>query len=165
MGSDNSRDSKDIMGAVFVRHDGGGYFASAAAFYGQSAVDFAGSDPDGIPLAADYDVKFAGLSVKAGKQFAFDTWRVTPRLGLTYTGVSMPAFGEKGDGLTKKYESSKSQSLEAEFGVLFAKEIDLGGGRYVVPHLNLGLAYETLDTTTSLTTSFADQPDIPSFTS
>jgi outer membrane autotransporter protein len=77
----------------------------------------------------------------------------------------MPAFGEKGDGLTKKYESSKSNSLEVEVGVLFAKEIDLGGGRYVVPHLNLGLAYETLDTTTSLTASFADQPDIPSFTS
>jgi outer membrane autotransporter protein len=160
-----SYESDDVAGSLFVRYDAPGYYLEAAAFLGRSdssSVRFPGL---GLKAEGDYEIKFKGASVKAGKLWNLGSLRVTPRLGLNFVSLTFPDFEEKGAGdLSLRFSGDSSKSLEIEFGALFAKDLDLAGKTFS-PRLNIGVAYETCDTSLALSTAFAANSSIPAFVS
>jgi outer membrane autotransporter protein len=151
-----SEDSKDLSAALFIRHDSPDWFASLDGFFGKAAVDTEVRPEDGKIAKSDYDMKWYGASFSAGKLFEFGGTRITPRLGLGYLHLDFPGLTETGaEGWNRALSPAKSDSLELRAGVNLAGEIEAGGIVFS-PRLNLGLGYETLDTTMLIGTRFAD---------
>ncbi|MDR2349053.1 MAG: autotransporter domain-containing protein, partial [Deltaproteobacteria bacterium] len=159
----SEKDSTDVAVTAFARYDNHDWFLSFEGFFGTSAADATRRASETAVATAEYDMKWTGFAILAGSSFDLENWRLTPRLGGTFTFLDFPGYKESGAGtLNQEVGGSSVKSFELETGVLIAREIDVNGS-YVTPRLNLGVAYETQDETLRLETRFADQPGIPEY--
>jgi outer membrane autotransporter protein len=158
-------DSEEITGALFVRYDSNsGWFLGLEGFLGQIKSESLRYTM-GLAARANYTSDWFGFSLNAGKLFKPGAWRLTPRLGIAFTRINFPGFTESGAGaLNQRSSGDRLNSMELEAGIYIARETSLGGLPFI-PHLNLGIAYETRDTGLVLDTSFAHQSEVPSFIS
>jgi outer membrane autotransporter protein len=146
--------------------DQGPWFFSAVGFLGRSLVESTRHPAPGLTAKGDYRVSWAGASLAVGHKSVINDWGLTPRLSGTYSSTRMGSFTESGAGnLNLAYSGARVESLEFELGALVTRQVPLGdSGRHITPKLNLGVAYEAMDTQVTVTSSFAEIPGLPAFT-
>jgi autotransporter-associated beta strand protein len=159
-------DSNDYSGVLFGRLDFDPWFYMAQVFMGGSRVESSRYPAPGLKASGTFNVNWFGGSLSVGRRFDVADWDITPRFGATYTTTRLGAFSETGAGnLSLSYSATRVNSLEADAGVFLSRNFVLESGRVFTPRLNLGLAYETMDSQVSVATSFAQIPGIPAFVS
>jgi hypothetical protein len=158
-------DSDDFFGMIFGRADFESAFLSIEAFFGKSAVNSLRHPDAGLISEGDYRTILYGGALSAGKQFNLGSFRITPRLGLSYTGLNFKGMTERGAGnLSLTLAPAGARSLEIESGLFITGDFELKGSR-LTPKINIGVAFETMDTALSVDTSFVGESGIPSFVS
>jgi outer membrane autotransporter protein len=158
-------DTEDLTGSLFARYDREDCYLSLEGFLGQSKANSKRYPGLGLLATSDSKVDWQGLKLIFAKLFNLETVRLTPRLGATFSKIHFSGVTEKGaDTLNLTIAPSGTDSLELEGGLMIAKDINFGVSS-MTPRLNLGIAYETLDTSLRLETKFAHNEAIPGFIS
>ena len=127
-GSDIDIDS--YLGGLYYRYDKNAWWLFASVYGGIQEAD--ASTDDGL-ASFDTDGTEFGAGIEGGKTFAFDSWTLTPSVGIYYTETD---FDNANDNLAKKYSWDKVRHMEAEAAVRVEKTFVLDesvAGLYVKP--------------------------------